>query len=65
MCLAKVFVEDPEGEDTQLVLENTTKAFVDGDTIRVTSLLGEAQEIQGRIESIDFVDGRLLVRRLP
>ena len=45
-------------------MENVTRAAVDGDTLRLTSLFGQTEELLGRIESIDFTEGRLMLRRL-
>ncbi len=67
MCLAKVYVDDASGTDgaenapPRLVMENVTRILVDGTTIHVASLLGQTEEVQGRIESMDFVEGRLLI----
>ena len=64
MCLAKTYVESSDQDGSKLVMENTTRVRIEGETIRVTSLLGETKELQGRIESIDFVDGVLLLHPL-
>ena len=63
MCLAKVYVgangADPAAE---LLMENVARAEVDGDRVRVTSLFNETQELRGRVTSIDFVEGRLVLQ---
>ena len=63
MCLAKVYVDARDGDALRLLMENVTRVLVDGEKIRVTSLLGDSEEVEGTIESIDFVEGRLLLTR--
>lgn len=63
MCLAKVYVRtSAEDSDGDLVMENVTQAEVEGDRVRLVSLLGERQELSARITSIDFAEGRLTLR---
>ncbi len=45
----------------RLVMENVTRLTVDGERIWLTSLLGANQEVTGRIVSMDFMEGRLLL----
>jgi predicted RNA-binding protein len=62
MCLAKAYVHSPSADtDDRLVMENVTRVEVDGDKIRIASLLGEAEELLGRILSVNFADGRLIL----
>jgi predicted RNA-binding protein len=75
MCLAKVYLRtesgatagvdaekagETEGSAT-LVMENVTRLTMDGDRIGLTSLLGATRELTGRIVSMDFMEGRLVV----
>ena len=63
MCLSKVYVRangsDPSAD---LLMENVARVDVDGDKVRVTSLFGEIEELHGRVTSIDFVEGRLVLQ---
>jgi predicted RNA-binding protein len=73
MCLAKVYFHAASaagaaagamsGDDgaPKLVMENVTRLTVDGDRIGLTSLLGATQEVTGRVVSMDFMEGRLLL----
>jgi predicted RNA-binding protein len=66
MCLAKAYVQvaDPTaGVDgpAKLVMENVTRLTVEGDRIGLTSLLGASHQVTGRIVSMDFMEGRLLL----
>jgi predicted RNA-binding protein len=38
-----------------------TRLTMDGDRIGLTSLLGATRELTGRIVSMDFMEGRLVV----
>ena len=69
MCLAKVYLQ-PEtdvaagGEaagGAKLVMDNVTRLTLDGDRIGLTSLLGATREVTGRIVSMDFMEGRLVL----
>jgi predicted RNA-binding protein len=62
MCLAKAFLE-PTAEDagSQPMMENVARVVVDGDRVRLTSILGQTEELTARIRSVDLVDGRLLL----
>lgn len=59
MCLARAYVRATNDEDGRLLMENVTKVFIDGDQVRLTSLLGDVEELPGRVTSIDFMEGRL------
>ena len=62
MCLAKAYVHSASaGTDDRLVMENVTRVEVEGDKVRIASLLGEAEELLGRILSINFSEGRLVL----
>ncbi len=76
MCLAKAYVrpvaasgtgpagggKDGEADDGRLVMENVTQVDVDGDRIRLRSLLGDTETLQGRVASIDFAAGRVVLQ---
>lgn len=66
-AVAETAAAAPAGATTRddgaprLVMENVTRLTVDGDRIGLTSLLGANQEVTGRIVSMDFMEGRLLL----
>jgi predicted RNA-binding protein len=63
MCLAKAYVREDTGDlGTRLLMENVTRVIVEGDLVRLTSLLGDAEELSGRITGIDFTEGRLMLQ---
>jgi predicted RNA-binding protein len=62
VCLAKAYVRPVATEvGAGLVMENVTHVDVDGDQIRIRSLFGDTEVIHGRIASIDFSEGRLVL----
>jgi len=64
MCLAKVYVRADGDDPSAALMENVARVDVDGDKVRVTSLFSETQELRGRVTSIDFVEGRLVLQSL-
>ena len=72
MCLAKAYVHSSAGPevsagsgesaDDQLLMENVTQVDVDGDRVHLKSLLGDNETVQGRVASIDFSEGRLVLQ---
>lgn len=73
MCLAKAYVHPSAGDKVSaaggsktdeglLLMENVTQVEVDGGNIHVRSLLGDAETVQGRVVSIDFAEGRLVLQ---
>ena len=72
MCLAKAYVHSPAGPevsaesgestDDLLVMENVTQVDVDGDQVHLKSLLGDNETVRGRVASIDFSEGRLVLQ---
>lgn len=74
MCLAKAYVLADDAQTglaqsgdagATLVMENVTQMDVDGDTIRIRSLFGDVESLQGRVTRVDFAEGRLLLHRDP
>ncbi|OFW59190.1 MAG: hypothetical protein A2133_00340 [Actinobacteria bacterium RBG_16_64_13] len=61
MCLAKAYVRDEGDPGTRLLMENVTRVVVEGGRVRLTSLLGDAEELSGHVASIDFSEGRLVL----
>jgi predicted RNA-binding protein len=81
MCLAKAYVraadttsgaEGAGGRETagaqdpgRLLMENVTQVQADGGRLRLRSLLGEVESLEGRIVSIDFAEARLVLESTP
>lgn len=67
MCLAKAYVRadaDPAAASAgSPLMENVTQVNVDGDQVRLRSLFGDTEVLQGRIVSVDFAEGRLVLER--
>jgi predicted RNA-binding protein len=64
MCLAKAFVSADGGDEKLPFMENVTRVVVEGDQVRLTSLLGDVKEMPARVVSIDFMEGRLRLESL-
>jgi predicted RNA-binding protein len=64
MCLAKAYVHAKDDDEKRLIMENVTRVAIDGDQVRLTSLLGDVEELPGRVTSIDFMEGRLALESL-
>ena len=74
MCLAKAYLRPPPDPDialteggtgvngSLLVMENVTQVDVDGNQIRLKSLFGDTETLQGRVLSIDFAEARLVLQ---
>lgn len=62
MCLAKAYMQVAGSEEQgELVLENVARVFIDGDRIRLTTILGQTEEFRARLRSADLVEGRLIL----
>ncbi len=62
MCLAKAYLRSSVVEpDDRLLMENVTRVEVDGDRVRLTSLLGETENLEARIMSVNFADSRVVL----
>jgi predicted RNA-binding protein len=62
MCLAKAYVRSAADDPgAGLVMENVTHVDVAGDQVRIKSLFGDTDVVHGRIASIDFTEGRLVL----
>ena len=74
MCLARAYVRGASEagvagdrsatgvDEDRLLMENVTQVDVDGDQIRVRSLLGGVELVRGHVASIDFAEGRLVLQ---
>jgi predicted RNA-binding protein len=61
MCLAKAYLERDGGKE--LLLEDVALVEIEGRTLRLSTLFGEEQEIEGVIRAVDFQGGSLVVER--
>jgi predicted RNA-binding protein len=43
-------------------MENVTNIDIDGDQVRLRSLFGTTETLHGRIASIDFSEGKLILQ---
>lgn len=59
MCLARVYVRT--GATEELVMENVTHVIVDDGRVLLKSIFMAAEELQGRIASVDFTEARLVL----
>jgi predicted RNA-binding protein len=73
MCLAKAYVrpvngcsghvtQPPGTNGSILVMENVVHVDIDGDELRLRSLFGETHSLHGRVASIDFSEGKLILQ---
>lgn len=64
MCLSKAYVEPDAGvAEPELLMENVVLVAVRDDSIRLTNLFGQSEELAGNIVSVDFTEGRLVLKR--
>lgn len=62
MCLAKAYLRSSTDEpDGRLLMENVTRVEVDGDRVHLASLLGDTEDLNARIMSVNFADARLVL----
>jgi predicted RNA-binding protein len=66
MCLAKAYVRPEAGQAAagtgDLLMENVTQVLVEGDELRLKSLFGDSEVLLGRIVSVDFAEGKLVLQ---
>ena len=62
MCLSNVYLE--EREDGKLLLEEAGHVDFDGKNVRVSSLFGESEELEGYyISEVDLIDNYVILRK--
>ena len=59
MCESTVFIEK-EGERESL-MEDVVQVVVDGETIKVTGILGETKDVKGRIAEINLMKNTIVI----
>ena len=58
MCLSNIYRE----QDHTLLMENTSRIDIDGDTIRLRDLFGDVREVRGAIVSADLEQNEVVIR---
>ena len=58
MCLSNIDRE----QDHTLLMENTSRIDIDGDTIRLRDLFGDVREVRGAIVSADLEQNEVVIR---
>lgn len=62
MCQMSIYVKEEDVE--KCVMENATSLAVSGDQVTIATLFDEPKEISGvRVQSIDFLSGRLVLQK--
>jgi predicted RNA-binding protein len=60
LCESNVYLRDEDGD--KLAMEDAVMVERDGDSIKVTDILGEQKEFQGALEEITFLEHRIVIR---
>ncbi|MBW2541943.1 MAG: CooT family nickel-binding protein [Deltaproteobacteria bacterium] len=61
MCLAKAYFKD--GDDGELLLENVASLEVKEDSLVLTTIMKETREVEGRLSSVNFRNGSIVLER--
>ena len=59
MCESTVFIEK-DGK-RELLMEDVVQVAVDGETIKVTGILGETKDVKGRIAEINLMKNTIVI----
>jgi predicted RNA-binding protein len=59
MCESRVLIE--RGSGRELVIEDVVQVDVDGEDIKLRGILGEVQNVTGRIKEIDLMNHTILI----
>lgn len=59
MCLGKAFVE--KGDTLDQIMENITDIREENGKLVLTSLLGERQQLEGKLKQIDFNNSKIII----
>ncbi|MBN1956402.1 MAG: CooT family nickel-binding protein [Anaerolineae bacterium] len=63
MCLARVYIED--GEQQGPVMQDVAWIEPENGGLQLTTMLGESRLFQAQIKSVDLMNGRIVLRRIP
>jgi len=61
MCLGKAYLE--KNGERELILESVALVEIKGKKLRLSSLFGEAKEIEASLKEIDFQSSRIVLER--
>ncbi len=61
LCESNAFLKTLEGEN--LIMEDVVLVETDGDSIRLTNIIGEVIEVKGTIEEITFLDHKIVISK--
>lgn len=74
MCLSKAYLQPHGGSDSSggeagtngnvLLMDNVTNVEIDGDQVKLRNLFGATESLHGRIASIDFSEGKMIMYSL-
>ncbi|HID19714.1 MAG TPA: CooT family nickel-binding protein [Methanophagales archaeon] len=59
MCESRVLIE--KGSGRELVIEDVVQVDVDGEDIKLMGILGEVQNVTGRIKEINLMNHTILI----
>jgi predicted RNA-binding protein len=59
MCESTVFIE--KGGERELLMDDVVQVAVDGETIKVTGILGETKDVKGRIAEINLMKNTIVI----
>lgn len=59
MCESNVYFRSDEGD--ALVMEDAVLVQAEGGRIKLTDILGDQKELEGRIEEITFLDHKIIL----
>lgn len=62
MCLAKLYQDNDRGEP---ILDEIAHARFEGDKVVLQTLLGETKVFHRRVQEIDFMDSRIVLKGEP
>lgn len=60
LCESNVFIRNDEGD--RLVMEDAVLVKAEGDHVKLTDILGDERDVEGRIEEITFLDHKIIIR---
>jgi predicted RNA-binding protein len=62
MCESHAYLV--EGTDEKLIMEDVVNIKVEGNTVILTNIIGEEKTLDAEVESISFLDHRILLRSI-
>lgn len=59
MCLSTVYMES--GNEQKEIMKDIARIEAEGQEFWLTNLFGEKKFVKGRIETVDFMDGHIVL----